>query len=295
MVNLISLQKLNDDRWHKAIVTRSAFNSVAKKAVANKQRYVNICRMLREHGSNIPDKAWVFIAVVHNRESGMDFTTHLGQGDPLNKKTIHVPAGRGPFFGIDAFEKGAVDALIYCAPYAGLANKDWSISGMLTYLERYNGLAYANAGVASPYVWAGTNIYDPPSGRGGKVVKDHGPIVWSVVDKQLGCAGLVLAIQALDPDTTFDDISSPPLQPTLPVVDLVPVEGVFDTVWLQSSLNKLGAMPKLSVDGIYGAGTRTAVKAFQKTFKLKIDGIAGTKETIPEIKKQLKNLETRKE
>lgn len=293
MTNLVTLQKLNDDRWHKAIVTRKAFNIVAKKAVANKPRYIKICQMLRARGSNIPDRAWVFIAVIHNRESTMDFTTHLGQGDPLNKKTTHVPAGRGPFFGPDAFERGAVDALIDCAPYAAIANKDWSISGMLTYLERYNGLSYANVGVASPYVWAGTNIYDPPSGRGGKVIKDHGPIVWSVVDKQLGCAGLVLAIQALDPDTTFDDIPSPPLQPTLPVVDLVPVEGMFDTVWLQDALNKLGAMPKLSVDGINGAGTRTAVKAFQQAFKLKVDGIAGTGETIPAIRKQLKLLESK--
>lgn len=285
MTNLVALAKLNDERWHKAVVTRKEFNTVAKKAVANKSRYVNICKMLRARGSNIPDKAWVFIAVIHNRESGMDFTTHLGQGDPLNKKTTHVPAGRGPFFGPDAFERGAVDALIDCAPYAAIANKDWSISGMLTYLERYNGLAYANVGAPSPYIWAGTDQY-----VSGKVVKDHGPIVWSVVDKQLGCAGLILAIQALDPDTTFDDIPSPSLQPVLPVVDLIPVEGVFDIVWLQDSLNKLGAMPKLSVDGIYGAGTRTAVKAFQQAFKLKVDGVAGVKETIPAIKKQLKLL-----
>lgn len=290
MTNLVLLQKQNDERWHKAVVTRAGFNAKAKIAFANKSRYVNICRMLREHGSNIPDSAWVFIAVVHNRESGMDFTTHLGQGDPLNKKTTHVPAGRGPFFGPDAFEMGAVDALVFCAPFAAIANKDWSISGMLTYLERYNGLAYANVGVASPYVWAGTNIYDPPSGRGGKVIKDHGPIVWSVVDKQLGCAGLILAIQALDPDTIFDDVQSPPLQPVLPVVDLVPVENVFDTVWLQDSLNRLGAMPKLSVDGIYGGGTRMAVKAFQQSHKLKVDGISG-KETISVIVAQLKVLE----
>lgn len=286
-VDLVELKKKNDTRWINAKVTRGkAFDKAAAKAFANKERYVNICRMVRERGSNMPDKAWVFIAVVHNRESGMDFTTHLGQGDPLNKKTTHVPAGRGPFFGPNAFERGAVDALVSCAPYAAMTNEDWSISGILTYLERYNGLGYARVGTPSPYIWAGTNQYVK-----GKIVVDHGPIVWNVVDQQLGCAGLILAILALDPATSFDGVDEIPLQPVLPLppVDHVPV-GVFDTVWLQASLNKLGASPKLSVDGIYGAGTRIAVRAFQKTFGLKVDSIAG-QETLSEIKRQLKILE----
>jgi lysozyme family protein len=291
MTDLVALQRKNDDRWRSAKITgRLKFGAVAQKAFANRSRYVEIVHRLRALGSNMPDEAWVFIAVIHNRESSMDFTTHLGQGDPLNKKTVNVPAGRGPFTGADAFERGAVDALWYCAPYAAKSNRDWSISGMLTYLERYNGLAYANQGRPSPYVWSGTTAYDPPGGPGGKVLVDHGPIVNSVVDKQAGVAGLLLAIDALDDTIFFGGVPSVPLQPTLPVRDLVPVDDVFDTAWLQWSLNELGATPRLSVDGINGAGTKTAVKAYQKSHGLAADGIAGTVETIPSIKAELKKL-----
>jgi len=166
-VNLVELQNENDCRWKSAKIMRSGFDKVAAKAEANKSRYIDIVHRCVERESNMPDEAWVFIAVIHERESDMDFTTHLGQGDPLNRRTVHVPAGRGPFTGLDAFEQGAVDALIDCAPYAALSNKDWSISGMLTYLERYNGLGYATRGIASPYLWAGTNQYSK-----GKYVRD---------------------------------------------------------------------------------------------------------------------------
>jgi lysozyme family protein len=284
MANLVALQKANDKRWIAAKVTRKLESDrVAKRIIPNKSRYVDIVRRCRAVGSKMPDSAWLFVAIAHYRESNLDFSTHLGQGDPLNKKTTHVPAGRGPFFGADAFERGAVDALVDCAPKAAMSNKDWSISGMLTYWERYNGLAYANQNVPSPYIWSGTDQY-----KSGKVTRDHGPIEWDVVDKQLGCAAILLSIMALDPESRdFTDIVSPPIQPDLPVVDLVPVEGVFDTVWLQWALNELGATPRLSVDGIYGGATRTAVKAFQKSNNLKVDGIAGTAETIPAIKKAL--------
>lgn len=48
-----------------------------------------------------------------------------------------------------------------------------------------------------------------------------------------------------------------------------------DTTWLQEALNRLGADPPLKVDGKYGPGTTTAVKAFQKLARLKVDGVAG--------------------
>jgi lysozyme family protein len=62
----------------------------------------------------------------------------------------------------------------------------------LTLLERYNGLGYAIRGVPSPYVWSGTDQY-----KSGKYIADH---VYdpNAVDKQLGCAGLLLAMIALD-------------------------------------------------------------------------------------------------
>lgn len=286
MADLNALQRANDQRWKTAGLTgRLNFDPVARKAFANKWRYVDIVRRCRARGSNMPDEAWVFVAVIHNRESGMDFTTHLGQGDPLDRPTTHVPAGRGPFSGPDAFERGAVDALVDCAPYAAIRNKDWSISGMLTYLERYNGLKYANAGRPSPYLWSGTTVYDPPTGPGGKVVVDHGPIE-NVVDKQLGVAGLLKRLDMIDDTINFTGLPSTPTQPTLPEPDEVPTDGKDDAVWLQDSLNKLGAEPPLAVDGIIGAATRTAVAAYQTRKGLAADGIAGPV-TIAAIKADL--------
>jgi lysozyme family protein len=69
-----------------------------------------------------------------------------------------------------------VDALVNCSPYAARLT-DWSIGGMLTNLERYNGLGYANKWRRpSPYIWSGTDqyiagkyvadgVYDPTYGR----------------------------------------------------------------------------------------------------------------------------------
>lgn len=44
---------------------------------------------------------------------------------------------------------------------------------------------------------------------------------------------------------------------------------------VQKVLNKSGARPALSVDGVFGNKTETALKAYQKKHKLKVDGIAG--------------------
>lgn len=293
MLNLQLLQQKNDQRWKSAKLTgRLPVNATANKAFSNKNIYLKIIHELQALGSNIPDVAWVFIAVIHNRESGMDFNTHLGQGDPLTNKngqpikTVHVPAGRGPFTGPDRFVKAAVDALWFCAPYAAKNNKDWSISGMLTYLERYNGLAYANANRPSPYLWSNTTVYDPPTGPGGKVVVDHGPIT-NTVDKQLGVAALLLRLDQLDDTINFNVIpvvDSPSVTPSIS-----PAADVMDAAWLQDALNRLGVTPLLLVDGIIGAGTRTAIKAFQKSHGLKTDGLVG-KATLPIIKTELKKL-----
>ncbi len=260
MTDLIALQQRNGERWARATLTRAPeFVHPAQVAIAHKDVYLDIQARSGVH--------WIFIACTHYRESSQNFNTFLGQGDPLTDrrgtpiKSVHVPAGEGPFSGPTAFADAAVDALVHCAPYA-CRIKDWSIASLLTWLERYNGLAYANAGVPSPYIWSGTDQYVR-----GKVMVDHGPIE-PVVDKQLGCAGLILEIMHLDPTVTFDALPVPALPP-------VPSAPVFDAEWLQTSLNKLGATPPLLVDGIYGAGTRTAVKAFQMSKKLIPDGKAG--------------------
>lgn len=52
---------------------------------------------------------------------------------------------------------------------------------------------------------------------------------------------------------------------------------------LQEALNKVGTIPKLIADGIYGPSTRKAVMDFQRSQGLEIDGIAG-----PQTLKKLK-------
>ena len=142
---------------------------------------------------------WAFIAVVHERECSQDWAGSLAQGDPWNRVSVHVPAGRGPF---KSWEDAAIDALIDSAPHAA-RNTDWSIGGTLAMLEQYNGLGYAARGRPSPYIWSGTNQY-----VSGKYVRD-GVYDPNAVDSQLGCAGLLMAMMALDPTIKFPGAPTP--------------------------------------------------------------------------------------
>jgi len=259
MTDLNVLKAANAQRWAKAQLTRGPeFSKPAQRAIANKQRYLTIARR-----AGMPDIGWVFIAVSHYRESGQDFERNLGQGDPLGAATIHVPAGRGPFLGATAFEDAAVDALVNCSPHAARLT-DWSIAGTLTNLERYNGTGYANRGLPSPYIWSGTDQY-----QAGKYVAD-GVFDPAEVDKQLGCAGLILTMMGLDASIKFED-SAKTVPPNLPVT----TPQIHDGAWLQTALNTLGASPQLVVDGIVGPSTRNAVRAFQLAKNLEADGLVG--------------------
>jgi len=260
MTDLAALRSANAVRWMDAKLTREKdFHAPAMKAVANKQTYREI-----EAHTGVP---WAFTALTHYRETSQDFSRSIAQGDPWNKRSIHVPAGRGPF---SSFVDAAIDAFVSCSPYAA-RNKDWSIAGMLTLLERYNGLGYANRNLPSPYIWAGTDQYHK-----GKYVAD-GRFDPNVVDQQLGCAGLLLAMSSLDPTIT--------LGTTGPVAVDIPKDGE----WLQNALNKLGATPVLQVDGIVGQATRLAVKAYQMRKGLAADGAAGAL-TLAAIDADLKAL-----
>ncbi|WP_210202943.1 peptidoglycan-binding protein [Bradyrhizobium ottawaense] len=270
MVDLNALTAANASRWANAKLTREPeFTRPAKVAVANKSRYLAIARQ-----AGMPDIAWVFIAVSHYRESSQDFSKSLAQGDPWNRVSTHVPAGRGPF---QSFEDAAVDALVKCSPYAARL-KDWSIGGILTNLERYNGLGYASRGVPSAYVWSGTDQY-----RSGKFVAD-GVYDPNKVDAQLGVAGLILTMMELDQSITFAG-PAPQVQPK-PSSVTPSAQPVKDGIWLQNSLNRLGASPKLELDGIVGPATRNAVRAFQLASGIGVDGLVGP-ETFTALDKAL--------
>jgi lysozyme family protein len=200
MNDLIALKPANAKRWAEAKVpSRAEFVFAAKRLVAPeaKARYQAVSA-----NTGVP---WAAIAVIHERECSQDWTRSLAQGDPWNRVSVHVPAGRGPF---ESWEAAAIDALARCAPYAA-HNKDWSIGGTLTELEEYNGLGYAERDKPSPYIWSGTDQY-----VSGKYVRD-GVYDPQAVDNQLGCAGLLLAMMALDPTITFTGVTIAPATPAV--------------------------------------------------------------------------------
>jgi len=186
----------NARRWSRAKMVRGdEFAAVARKLVAARSRYQIVAAR-----TGVP---WFVIAVIHQRESSQNWSASLAQGDPWNRISTHVPKGRGPF---KSWEDAAVDALVNCPPQAA-RNDDWSAGGTLTLLERYNGLGYANRGLPSPYIWSGTDQYVR-----GKYVAD-GVFDPNVVDRQLGCAGLLRAMMALDPAISLPSSDIPDLPP----------------------------------------------------------------------------------
>jgi lysozyme family protein len=198
MTDLNALTAANAKRWANAKPTRNV-TPIARRLVAPgaKARYQAVSAK-----TGVP---WAVIAVIHQRECSQVWTGSLAQGDPWNRVSVHVPAGRGPFA---SWEEAAIDALVNCAPRAA-RNKDWSIGPTLTKLEEYNGLGYAARGRPSPYIWSGTDQY-----KSGKYVRD-GVYDASVVDRQPGCAGLLMAMMEIDPTITFTGARIAP--PTSPV------------------------------------------------------------------------------
>ena len=119
-------------------------------------------------------------AIIHERESGLNLNTYLGNGQKLSMRTTIVPKGRGPFTGPNAFFDGALDAY-KLQNMVGLEWHDGTGIPRVSYLvEGFNGFGYRNKGVASPYLYAGTNLYVR-----GKYVAD-GKYDPYYIDTQLG-------------------------------------------------------------------------------------------------------------
>lgn len=173
-------------------------NRTARRLVASaaKAQYVEISA-----ATGVP---WFVIAVIHERESGQDFTRQLGQGDPLDEISRHVPRGMGPYLnhpndspGQDAFYRCAVDTLQNTAPYAARW-KDWTAGGALTLLILYNGTGYEDYHhEISPYDWGATDQEEE-----GKYTGD-GKYSANVWDTQIGCAAMLKAMQELDSSIQF--------------------------------------------------------------------------------------------
>ncbi|WP_407155165.1 hypothetical protein [Bradyrhizobium sp. STM 3557] len=208
-VKVFAIKAANARRWHAMHIKANLlpdFDATAKRLSAPdaKARYQGVTDRLVE--LKLQPVPWWFIAIVSEREYGgpPHWDRQLAQGDPLHAVSTHEPKGRGPFLahaddvtpGRDAWTRGCLDALIDCAPHA--ANwTDWSVGGVLTLFEEYNGIGYAIRGIASPYVWSGTDQYDH-----GKFTAD-GVFNARKVDVQEGCAPILARMMVLDPSITF--------------------------------------------------------------------------------------------
>lgn len=84
-------------------------------------------------------------------------------------------------------------------------------------------------------------------------------------------------------DTT--DVINTIEEPAIPKVEPA-ATGVF---WIQESLNRLGAEPKLAPDGKIGPATTTAIRVFQAEHRLVVDGKIGP-QTLVAMDKALANL-----
>ncbi|MDX8501918.1 peptidoglycan-binding protein [Mesorhizobium sp. VK4C] len=228
----------------------------AKRLLDGKEKYKQI-----EERTGVP---WWFVGLCHYRESAFNFETYLGNGQSLSRRTTIVPKGRGPFTGPDAFVDGAVDAL-RLEGFVGAS--DWGIARVLYRLEGFNGYGYHGHGVNSPYLYGGSTSYGPPEARAGKYVRD-GVFDSSFVDTQLGTAVILKSLLGLEPTIVFG--SEPGAETSTQPDD----ELAKDVLWVQRSLNALGANPQLVEDGKSGPKTRASISRFQQMNGLEDTGLA---------------------
>jgi lysozyme family protein len=171
-----------------------AVTRIARKLIASRARYAAVAAKTR-----VP---WFVIAALHNRESDADFSTYLGNGEPLNRVTRIVPKGRGPF---GSWEAGAIDALALDGlDQVAVVVADWTPARACYEIEKFNGFGYRNhhPAVKSPYLWSFSNQYSR-----GKYVAD-GRFDAGAVDAQCGAMPIVKRIMELDATARFGGAAS---------------------------------------------------------------------------------------
>jgi len=227
MVDITALENTNAHRWETMHIRNDRINALHATALRltapdAKARYQGVSDHLaqiaaRDKATNAAGKTNIvvvppwFIAIVSEREYGgpPHWDRQLGQGDPLHEKSVHVPSGMGPYLshpedttpGNDAWTRCCVDVLLNSAPFAAKWTI-WTIGGVLTLFEEYNGLGYAKRGVPSAYVWSGTDQY-----VSGKYVRDrvYDP---KVVDVQEGCAAILAMMMAVDSSIKIEGVNT---------------------------------------------------------------------------------------
>ena len=222
----------------------------ARDVASGRDRYAVV-----ETATRVP---WFVVGLLHLREASLDFRSHLHNGDPLTRRTTHVPAGR-PVDGAPPYtwSESAIDAMRYDGlDRVGL----WPLEAIAYRAEAYNGFGPRNHGSVSGYLWAGSTLYG-----GGKYVADGvwAPGVW---DKQLG----VMTVLRRMVELGLAVIGAPSAT--------IAAKG-HTAEDLQVALNRaLGGVPgfdPLIVDGSIGRITRAAIRLFQGRAGLDADGVAG--------------------
>lgn len=231
----------------------AAVDQVINSILAGRKHYDQV-----ETQINVP---WYFTGIVHSLEGGVNFKTHLHNGDPLTARTKNFPNDR-PRPGTPPFTwlQSAVDALQIKKLHTWT---DWSIPGLLYQFERYNGFGYRPIGINSPYLWSFSNHY-----LKGKFIRDH---VFSenAVSKQVGAAVLLrrMSEKQIAVRGELDTISQIKLLGA--TVPFAPKRFNPKAEELQILLNSVGL--HLRIDGF--AGKMTSNAFFQVSGKfLKGDG-----------------------
>jgi lysozyme family protein len=223
----------------------AAVDALCARALALVPRYQPV-----SDSTGVP---WYFIAAVHLRESTFAIA-HLHNGDPLEARTTHVPANRPrtpepPY----TFEQSAEDALRLKRLHRWT---DWSLTGTLYQLERYNGMGYRKLGKPSPYLWSYSQHY-----QRGKYVA-HGKYSDAAVDRQCGTATFLRRLAELQQFHFADEADIDEATPLL--VDYAeqrPTDAALieRTRALQTWLNSHSGI-YLKVDGWPGARTSNAYR-----------------------------------
>ena len=270
---------------------------VRVQATDARVRAIAECKPRYDQVANATGVPWYVIGMIHEMEGGLNFSTHLHNGDPLTRRTVQVPSGRPPT-GVPPFqwEDSAIDAL---ALEGFPAVKLWTVERIAYQLEAYNGWGYRSrdTGVNTPYLWSATSNY-----RKGKFVRD-GVFDPNAVSGQIGAMALLrrlIDIAGINVPAE-DDVPLPDAPPLPSEADLgkQPYPGVVVrlnhpdpavVMLLQRRLNQLGCWSKvdakgatvpLDVDGDFGQLTASAIKLFQARSSdgegkpLSVDGVAG--------------------
>jgi lysozyme family protein len=168
-------------RWKNAKIKVSseiAVNKAVMLYLRTKDRYETVEKMRRD---GVPAPV---IFCLHYRESSNSFKAHLHEGSSLLHRTRYVPRGRLPSPNDPPYtwEASAEDAIYTCDRLQGpWRDTKWSLDKM----EAYNGLGYRKLGVPSPYLYAGTTVYEK-----GKYTSD-GHYNSEARDQQLGCVAIL--------------------------------------------------------------------------------------------------------